>query len=1646
MAVTGSGRGPIKVGSGYIDVFPKLNQKQLKETRAQLEKQMGATGKAAGKTFVNGLTEQVATVPRKAKAAAEKAQKEIQKSAMDSRKVLKRIEQEITKEYGKAAGKRFKEAAELEKKKQKLLEQTSAATRKAIQNTVREEEKAEKTKAKAWQAAEKERLKLIRDRERAERQAQAEELRRQERYQQAYMRFLRDRRLAAEKAARDEARANRRAHQQMRDDIRRTLMESRAARLADLRSQMDAQRDQLAGLRNQLRTYRRQMDDHTRSVGRGLTGLATSWRRQGEAIERLGTNVTETGRLVSMNLLAPLGAVAGMLTTIGVKSADMRILGQMGLSAAGVSKKESANQMNRVQQYAIDTPFSIDTMHEYQMKIIRSLAGADDTWYKKKTKTKAANRAASKTTDILMAVGDTMARAGNLDPEMFKRAMYAVDRMLDMNKAPTRSINQLVQASGISASELANMFGFKSSGEFWKVVGTPVNKGGGIKGQDMVNNLLRYWDPNYFELDKNGKPKIDPKTKLPIVNQDSKRKGGSAGYGEKMTTATISGRISQIKERAQFELGSLFAKENKKTGEYEYTGLGEMLMGKKVVQPDRIMGLDKNGRKAMVDNPRAGEVSYEGGLLQQVQELMGGQKDNVISLIKTSLSALKTFVEQIQWFSDWLNAHPHIKEVFANLLKMAAVALPFIIAIGLVTKVFGKVAKIFGSAMAPIRGAARAVQGGSRVARQNIAGNEAERNTRRRLEEEQRARRAQTGNRGTLRQRIRESRDIDRQVREAGNQAYRDRRTQLRGGDTRGPGARLRDRVTGRDSGASRLRTSMRDTEDAIRETEDAIRQLQRQIRDTNSINVNELVNRFAGRGNNTLQGAANNAGSQVNNVTTQVGELNRAGLGTIGGEVNNLEEKVKNLKQQVENTVKEFGNLNDKNLTSLKVSVDSAHGTVGDLKDKLDNAILAVKDLDKKNLTSFKVSVDSAHGAVGDLKDKVDNTALAVSALNRKKLESLSEQFHKAMNAADDLKDKIKETIKQVGNLNDAKISTIRGAFHGAKVSLYNAVNDVYKLVGTSKSGLHGRLVNMDNRSLKKIIEAVNDLAGALKGAGDRAGELETSLDNISKKAPGNGGPNPSSKGGSKKGKNHKPPSSHSATGGVLPGYTPGRDVHVFTSPTLGDLHLSGGEAVMRPEFTAALGEHEVNRLNLLARTKGIQGVRNEMRFARGGKIDLDEIRKYLDLSIAPEGISALKTMRMDSSSDRIGGSTRQGILGTGDGSSRFLGGSAGTKFRGAYDWMTDDLWVGLKKLPTVVGQIAGTLVGAFSPVQGEYFWNDVWKGNGNIIDRGKDYLADLFSTKTLSKVWENLSGGVFDSLSSLYHTAKGMLTDPIGYVSDTVGGVFDLVKDSYNDLVSMVDVVKEIKDTPLAYGQRVFDNFMSTAKENMPNTKGLFDFNHGEKVNSKAPDMDAAMAGISGGGKGSGANRWKGTALQAMSMLGLPPSALGTVLHRINLESGGNPTIVNKWDSNWKAGHPSVGLMQVIGPTFDAYAGLFRGMGPKLYGTSVNPLANIYAGLNYAKHRYGARWQQVLAGNTGYASGTLSASPGLAVVGERGREIVDFGRGGARVYSNQETESMLAPDTRPIYITVNEAKSENTTDAVIRAFGYLDTMYGNR
>ncbi|MET9558572.1 transglycosylase SLT domain-containing protein [Streptomyces sp. NPDC006645] len=94
---------------------------------------------------------------------------------------------------------------------------------------------------------------------------------------------------------------------------------------------------------------------------------------------------------------------------------------------------------------------------------------------------------------------------------------------------------------------------------------------------------------------------------------------------------------------------------------------------------------------------------------------------------------------------------------------------------------------------------------------------------------------------------------------------------------------------------------------------------------------------------------------------------------------------------------------------------------------------------------------------------------------------------------------------------------------------------------------------------------------------------------------------------------------------------------------------------------------------------------------------------------------------------------------------------------------------------------------------------------------------------------------------------------------------------------------------------------------------------------------------------------NGWIKEALSIMKKEKIPGTYEG--LHRnIMRESSGNPRAINNWDINAKNGVPSIGLLQVIKPTFDAYH--VKGT-PK---SQYHPVANLVAAANYAADRYGS------------------------------------------------------------------------------------------
>ncbi|MEX1447416.1 transglycosylase SLT domain-containing protein [Enterococcus sp. C76] len=126
-----------------------------------------------------------------------------------------------------------------------------------------------------------------------------------------------------------------------------------------------------------------------------------------------------------------------------------------------------------------------------------------------------------------------------------------------------------------------------------------------------------------------------------------------------------------------------------------------------------------------------------------------------------------------------------------------------------------------------------------------------------------------------------------------------------------------------------------------------------------------------------------------------------------------------------------------------------------------------------------------------------------------------------------------------------------------------------------------------------------------------------------------------------------------------------------------------------------------------------------------------------------------------------------------------------------------------------------------------------------------------------------------------------------------------------------------------------------------------------------------------------GQSVERWRSTVNRALNILGIASTAnANRTLYQMKTESNGNPNAINNWDINAKNGTPSKGLMQVIDPTFRAYA-------QSPYNKNIwDPLSNILASMRYALSRYGSL--AAAYRGVGYENGGLITQDGLYRMGE--------------------------------------------------------------
>ncbi|WPP10975.1 tape measure protein [Lacticaseibacillus paracasei] len=221
---------------------------------------------------------------------------------------------------------------------------------------------------------------------------------------------------------------------------------------------------------------------------------------------------------------------------------------------------------------------------------------------------------------------------------------------------------------------------------------------------------------------------------------------------------------------------------------------------------------------------------------------------------------------------------------------------------------------------------------------------------------------------------------------------------------------------------------------------------------------------------------------------------------------------------------------------------------------------------------------------------------------------------------------------------------------------------------------------------------------------------------------------------------------------------------------------------------------------------------------------------------------------------------------------------------------------------------------------------------------------------------------GGVIGGVGKFFSGAWDKLEAVGDWLANPVGKVTDLIKSSISSISG---------------GVEMFSNLAG----------GVIDKLTGSVVDWFKKELTKLQDTLGANPGGSGVERWRPYVIEALKANGFEASAyqVAAWLKVIQRESNGNPNAINLWDSNAKAGMPSMGLVQTIGPTFNAYK--FPG-----HNDVYNGYDDLLAGIHYMKAIYGSGSSAFarVSGPEGYANGGLISQPIHALVGEDGPETI--------------------------------------------------------
>ncbi len=321
---------------------------------------------------------------------------------------------------------------------------------------------------------------------------------------------------------------------------------------------------------------------------------------------------------------------------------------------------------------------------------------------------------------------------------------------------------------------------------------------------------------------------------------------------------------------------------------------------------------------------------------------------------------------------------------------------------------------------------------------------------------------------------------------------------------------------------------------------------------------------------------------------------------------------------------------------------------------------------------------------------------------------------------------------------------------------------------------------------------------------------------------------------------------------------------------------------------------------------------------------------------------------------------------------------------------------------------------------------WSGFKSGLGGAFSTG---FSSVHTAGTLSGV--NVEAGGSPSMTKFGAGAVGADSAQFGghaYLPE-VGGAFASggVAGAFQSAMAWV---QETLAKVAGVFRSVADPFIAAMPTGPPVIKGmprdLLRFAVDKMFGAANTAVQAASPPGGGGAGGSapGTEQWRGVGLQALSIAGQGADNIGRLLMQMGTESGGRTNAINRQDVNWTKGTPSVGLMQVIQPTYQRWKAPGHDAGPFEYGVSEDPLSNILASIRYTVGNYGSLasgWQ-----GHGYDSGGW-LPPGLTLArndtGQPERVLT-----GAQW--NAVSTAAQSGDRQPITINIHPRENHSEAD----------------